>query len=217
VAVDLPCEDEDAGLEAYADVVAAAMGEHAPVVVVAQSMGSLSATLACARRPVDLLVLVAPMVPVPGETGGQWWEAVGQAEAAAELAAAQGRPAEPFDEQAVFLHDVPEEVLAAGADDVRDQAGRPFEDPWPLERWPDVPTRVVACREDRLFPLGLVRRYTRERLGISPDEMSGGHLPALGHPEELVDLLEWLRWQEGSSRRRHRRLRSVQTSEEARA
>ncbi len=217
VAVDLPCDDEGAGLEAYADLVGAAVADHPSVVVVGQSMGALSATLACARRPVDLLVLVAPMVPRPGETGGQWWEAVGQAEAAAALAAEQGRAAEPFDEQVVFLHDVPPEVLAAGADEVRDQAGRPFEDPWPLDAWPDVPTRVVACRDDRLFPLPLVRRYTRDRLGISPDEMSGGHLPALAHPQELVDLLEWLRWQEGPSRGRRGRLGSATTSEEARA
>jgi hypothetical protein len=30
----------------------------------------------------------------------------------------------------------------------------------------------------------------RERLGIAPDEMSGGHLPALARPAELVDWLE---------------------------
>jgi len=28
------------------------------------------------------------------------------------------------------------------------------------------------------------------RLGIVPDEMDGGHLPALGHPHELVQRLE---------------------------
>jgi len=29
----------------------------------------------------------------------------------------------------------------------------------------------------------------KERLGITPDEMDGGHLPALAHPEELADRL----------------------------
>lgn len=217
VAVDLPCEDPDAGLEAYAEIVVRAIGDHPSVVVVSQSMGALAAILACARTPVDLLVLVAPMVPRPGETGHEWWEAVGQGEAAAAFAAEQGRPASLSDPMEVYLHDVPAEVVAATADAVLGQSGRPFEDPWPLDRWPAVPTRVVACREDRLFPLDLVRRVTRDRLGIAADEMSGGHLPALAHPQELADLLEWLRWQEDPTRRRGGRLVSPTTSEEARA
>jgi len=35
-----------------------------------------------------------------------------------------------------------------------------------------------------------------ERLGITPDEMPGGHLPALGHPDELVQWLERYRSEE---------------------
>jgi hypothetical protein len=35
-----------------------------------------------------------------------------------------------------------------------------------------------------------MRRVARERLGITPDEMTSGHLPALSRPHELVDLLE---------------------------
>ena len=30
----------------------------------------------------------------------------------------------------------------------------------------------------------------QQRLGIQPDEMDGGHLPALSHPRELVQRLE---------------------------
>jgi pimeloyl-ACP methyl ester carboxylesterase len=189
------------------------MGEHPSVVVVAQSMGALSAPMACARRPADLLVLVAPMVPVPGESGSQWWDAVGQHEAAAALAAEQGRPA-AFDPEALFWHDVPADVAAEGHEHDLDESSRAFGEPWPLDAWPDVPTRVVACRDDRLLPLGLVRRFTRDRLGIAPDEVSGGHLPALAHPQELVDLLEWLRWQEAPGRRQGRRLGSQETSAE---
>ena len=35
-----------------------------------------------------------------------------------------------------------------------------------------------------------MRRVVRERLGIVPDEMDGGHLPALARPRELVERLE---------------------------
>jgi pimeloyl-ACP methyl ester carboxylesterase len=69
------------------------------------------------------------------------------------------------------------------------QSGRPFEDPWPLDRWPDVPTRVVAASEDRLFPLEFQRRIAAERLGLDVDVVPGGHLAALSRPAELADRL----------------------------
>jgi hypothetical protein len=53
-----------------------------------------------------------------------------------------------------------------------------------------VPTRFLLCRGDRFFPAGFMRRVARERLGITADEMGGGHLPALSRPRELADRLE---------------------------
>jgi pimeloyl-ACP methyl ester carboxylesterase len=63
-------------------------------------------------------------------------------------------------------------------------------EPWPLAAWPKVPTRVLAARDDRFFPLEFQRRVARERLGVTPDEMPGGHLVALSQPTELTDRLE---------------------------
>ena len=51
--------------------------------------------------------------------------------------------------------------------------------------WPDVPTRFLLCRDDRFFPADFQRRVVRERLGFEPDEMDGGHLPALGPPARV--------------------------------
>jgi pimeloyl-ACP methyl ester carboxylesterase len=45
-------------------------------------------------------------------------------------------------------------------------------------------------RDDRFFPVEFQRRVVRERLGITPDEMPGGHLLALSQPEELARRLE---------------------------
>jgi pimeloyl-ACP methyl ester carboxylesterase len=59
-----------------------------------------------------------------------------------------------------------------------------------LDAWPDVPTRFLLCRDDRFLPAEFQRRVVRERLGIVPDEMTSGHLPALAHPQELVERLE---------------------------
>jgi pimeloyl-ACP methyl ester carboxylesterase len=95
----------------------------------------------------------------------------------------------------VYFHDVPPDVVAeAYARGERDQSGTPMEKPWPLaSRWRAVPTRFLLCRDDRFFPAEFMRRVVRERLGITPDEMDGGHLPALAHPQELVERLEMYR------------------------
>jgi len=85
---------------------------------------------------------------------------------------------------------VPADVVAAAKEQPLAQSGRPFEDPWPLERWPDVPTRLVAGREDRLFPLEFQRRIAADRLGLDVDVIPGGHLVALSRPAALADRLE---------------------------
>ena len=178
VAVDLPCDDDSAGFEEYADVVIEGVGDRTDVVLVAQSLGGVTAPLVCGRLDVRLIVLVAAMVPRPGESAGEWWVNTGH------------EFPDPFDPEVVFTHDLAPELAAAAAEHVRPQSGTPFERPWPLDAWPDVPTRFLLCRDDRFFRADFLRRVVRERLGIEPDEMSGGHLPALAHPDELVEWLE---------------------------
>jgi pimeloyl-ACP methyl ester carboxylesterase len=75
----------------------------------------------------------------------------------------------------------------------RAQSATPFAEPWPGRGWPDVPTRFLLCRNDRFFPPEFLRRVVKDRLGITPDEMDSGHLPALSHPTELTDRLEGYR------------------------
>ena len=53
---------------------------------------------------------------------------------------------------AVFYHDVPPELAAEAKRRERGQAETPGLEPWPLEAWPDVPTRFLLCRGDRMFP-----------------------------------------------------------------
>ena len=84
VAVDLPVEDESAGWSEYADTAIDAIGDRTDLVVVAHSLGGFTAPLVCARVPVNLLVLVAGMIPSPGETGMEWWANTGYEQAAGE-------------------------------------------------------------------------------------------------------------------------------------
>jgi pimeloyl-ACP methyl ester carboxylesterase len=183
VAVDLPSDDESAGWSDYADTVLDAIGDRADLVVVAHSLGGFVAPLVCARVPVELLVLVAGMIPSPGETGAEWWANTGHAQARRE----QG--GDDDSEIAVFLHDVTPELAAEALANARDQAATPMLEPWPLDAWPNVPTRYLLCRDDRMFPAEWTRRLVRERLGITPDEMDGGHCPFLSRPKELADRL----------------------------
>jgi pimeloyl-ACP methyl ester carboxylesterase len=192
VAVDLPAADDAAGLPEYAATVLDAIGERARLVLVAQSLAGFTAPLVCERVPVDLLVLLNAMVPAPGESPGDWWANTGHARARAEQAERDGRtPREAFDPFEEFFHDVPPDVTAeAMAQGEPVQSATAFARPWPLERWPDVPTRFLQGRDDRFFPLEFQRRLARERLGLALDEMPGGHLVALSRPAELAERLE---------------------------
>lgn len=189
VVPDLPCDDDAAGIDDYARVVVDAIGDRGDVILVAQSMAGFTVPIVCETVPVDLVVMVAAMTPREGESPGEWWGNTGHAEAKREQAERDGRP-DDFDPVALFLHDVPADVAAESANHVRDQSGTPFSEARPMPSWPDVPTRFLLCRDDRFFPAEFQRRVVNDRLGITPDEMDGGHLPALSRPQELVERLE---------------------------
>ena len=191
VAVELPADDDSADLFAYAELVrVAAADATAPVVLVAQSMGAFTAPLAAALVPTARIVLVNPMVPRPGESAGQWWAATGQKQAMLANFRRIGLGDKEFDSVEDFFHDVPADVREeAFSKPEPPQSDTPFEQPWPLDAWPDVPTSVLQGRDDRLFPLEFQRRVVRERLGLDVDAMAGGHLNSLSQPEELARRL----------------------------
>lgn len=187
VAIDLPGDDPKAGLPEYVDlIVDAASGVEDPVIV-GQSIGGFSASWAAGRIMARQLILLNAMIPIPGETAGEWWGNTGSADAKRAYDIEQGRdPEAPFDDE-VFLHDVsPENLLD---EEERDETETIFESPWGLTAWPDVPTRVLAGVDDRLFPFVFQQRVARERLGIEVEGVPGGHLPALSRPAELTGAL----------------------------
>ena len=169
-----------------------AVGDRRGVVVVAQSLGGFSAPLVCERIRVELLVLLNAMIPAPGETGEAWWSNTGQGDAMRDHLIGLGlSPKDAEDDDVVYFHDVPAEVREEAFGQVEpQQSWTPMTEPWPLDAWPDVPTRVLVGRDDRLFPAAFQRRVARERLGIEADEIRGGHLLALSEPELVVERLE---------------------------
>ena len=184
VAPDLPCDDDAADLSMYADVVVDAIGDRTDVVVVAQSLGAFTAPLVCERVDAVLMVLVAPMIPAPREAPADYWEDTRYGEEVS---------VRYTDTVELFYQDVPPEIASEALRRARDQSEARMQEPSPLEAWPDVPTRILLCRDDRLFPPAFLRRVARERLGITPDEIDGGHTPALSRPRELTQhLLRYL-------------------------
>ena len=182
IAVALPAADEGAGLTEYTAAVVHAIGKRDPtqVVLVAQSLAGFTAPMAYERAGGALLVLVNAMIPKPGETPGEWWNNTRHAEA----------KRTPFDPLEDFFHDVPPRVKdAAFARGEPSQSGTVFRSPCAVNAWPPVPTRVLAGRDDRFFPIAFQRTVARERLGLEVDEIPGGHLVAFSQPAELTARL----------------------------
>ena len=159
--------------------------------MVAQSLGAFTGVALAAHADARLLVLVAPMIPLPGETPGEWWGHTGHAEAIAELTAQHG-PVTGWDVatlQEVFLHDVDPELRMTAGEHAREQGGGVFATPLEIDSWPELPTRVLIGSNDRFFPPDFQRGVCAERLGVVPEEIATGHMPMLARPVELAERL----------------------------
>jgi pimeloyl-ACP methyl ester carboxylesterase len=170
-------------------VTAAAVGQP-DLVIVGQSYGAFTATLAASQLPARLLVLLAGMIPAPRESPGQWWANTGYQQAAERQARLDGGKTGHSDPLISFYNGIPrplaEEALRRGG---RGESRVVWDTPWPLQAWPDVPTKYIVCKNDQFFPAAFVRRVAHERLGIAPGEVPGCHCAALSNPRELSDLL----------------------------
>ena len=180
VAPDLPIEDDTAGLERYAEVVVDAIDGRKNVVVVGQSFGGYVAPLVAARVRARRIVLVAGMVPQPGESAEEMFRIT------------RWQPARLDDDSpiAVFYHDAPRDLAEQALAHERRQSDTPGQEPWPLAAWPDIQTHAIAGRNDQFFPFEWQQTVLRDRLGLSPDELDSGHCPALSRPREVADLLD---------------------------
>ena len=188
VPVDLPGDDETAGLPEYRDIVLAAMDGRRDVVLVAQSLGGFTAPMVCERAPVRELVFVNAMIPAPGETPGRWWQHV-ESEAARVAAAEANGYSTDLDLETYFLHDLTPEQIAESEPYQRNEADAAFESTCEFTAWPDIPIRVLAGADDRLFPAEFQRRVARERLGVEADVLPGGHLIAQSSPAAVARYL----------------------------
>lgn len=155
-----------------------------------QSLGGFTAPLVCDQAAVELLVLLAPMIPSPGESPADYWTDTRYEEQVRER---YDDPIEPF------YQDVPQkrasealrqgraqsEVRMGGAMATEGMAGR-ANSGLTLSRGPLVPGQLPSPR------------FTRPS-GHHPDEIDGGHTPALSRPNELGQRLQAYATQQAGS------------------
>ncbi|MEK8104039.1 alpha/beta hydrolase [Micromonospora sp. M12] len=165
------------GFAEFCQTVVDAIGDRSDLVVVGHSYGAFTAPLIADKLPVRLLVLLTPMVPEPGEKPGDWWANTGY------------HGTEGLSEEQQFYNGVPAGIVAEAAAHSRDQVSAEGDEPWLLDAWPDVPTRVLIAREDQFFSADFQRGVAADRLGVTPDEVDGGHSVPLSHPQQLADRL----------------------------
>jgi pimeloyl-ACP methyl ester carboxylesterase len=157
------------------------------VVVVGHSLGSDTAAMVAAARPVSLVVYLCPrlssVAPGPDEPrryqpdfrpsrgdGFSFWETE--------------------DAIRVMYRHLDAETARAAAGHLGRQTDV---DGGVLRSLPDVPTEVVIAREDEVFTLEWSRWISRTIAGREPIELEGGHFPMLERPRELAELLLGLR------------------------
>lgn len=190
IAPDLPGDDDSLTLVDYADAVVAATGGRRGGVVVGHSFGGFTAPIVAEKLTADALVMLAAMIPLPGESPDEWWSNSGFAAAVEAQAARDGGLTGSDDPFVGFYHDVPRGLAEEAMSRERAHpSAASMAAPWPLTAWPSVPTRFVVCTEDRFFPQAFLRALARERLGVVADEIQASHCVALSRPEELASML----------------------------
>jgi pimeloyl-ACP methyl ester carboxylesterase len=194
IAVDLPIEDTTVNASGYARAIATAareLGAEAPVIV-GHSMAGIAIPLVPALIPIRHLVFLAALIPAPGRRMADVQaheDVLGDTRSVARDE--QGRSYWTSSEAAIEIlyHDCEPSLARATAARLRPQARTPHEEPCPLEHMPNVPKSYILMHEDRMIRPQWSRVAAPQRLGVQPIELSGGHSPMLGDPDQLTEVL----------------------------
>jgi pimeloyl-ACP methyl ester carboxylesterase len=193
-APDLPCEDVAAGLNESAAAAVASLPETADdLVVVGHSLGALVAPLVAQRVPVRRMVMLAGIVGAPRAS----LESLAEQDADRDLPL--GDADLEFDAEGRFrfsqagarralYHDCSPEVADAATAQLRFQRSM-WTEVADFDVWPDVETVSITCADDRVVNPDWSDRIARERLGVEPIRLPGGHSPFLARPAALAAVL----------------------------
>jgi len=189
VRMNLPTNEPEASATRHAEVIVAAIpADRDDAIVVAHSVSGLFLPLVPQKRHVRRLVFLAAVIPQIGKSlrdqvnddkgmfNPEWL----------------GKDPTKDDQLAlkVLFHDCsPETIKWALSTMSLMFARQAILEVCPLSFWPAVPSSYILCEEDRAIQPVWSRRAARERLGVEPVEMPGGHCPYVSRPEELADVL----------------------------
>ena len=173
----------------FADAVVGALPADGEFIVVAQSLGAFAGTLAVARAPVAQLILVAPMIPRPGESRRMVGEH--RPRGGDRRPARASRADEPWVPTRSPRSSSTTSLRASRDNKVYQGAPEPACSPSPGPSRAGLTCRRTCLRRPRIgsFRSEFQRRVARERLGLEIDEIPGGHLPMLSRPRELAKSL----------------------------
>jgi hypothetical protein len=195
-AVDLPISDPAAGASEYADAIGAQVDWGEPPIVIGHSSSGLTIPIVATRRPVRQLIFLASMLPKPGMSANQQ-RATEPIDGAGPSGSAEWTDlgndvwlVGPNTATEMFFPDALPVDAAWAAGQLRPQSYRLMNEVTPLTTWPDAPSAYIVCRNDRAMNPEWARKAARERLGVEPVEIDGGHSPFITRPRELAALLD---------------------------
>ena len=189
VTIDLLPEHLAAGAAHCADRIHQVFAGYSDLVLVGHSLAGLIIPLVAARRPVQRLIFLHALLPRPGQS------VLDQVKAEPDMFNPEmfAAPAPFWEDKAVaarfLLHDCPTEVVDRAFRRLRPEPGMLGRELSPLGAWPYVPSSYIVCTDDRTATPAWARRAARERLGIEPIELPGGHCPMLSCPGQLAEAL----------------------------
>ena len=198
---DLPVDDPSASFDDYAAVVCAAVAAQPgdDLILVGHSLAGLIVPLVAAQRPMQRLVYLCALAPIPGQPFAQqmaedsemlnddYPQGLGEKDS-------KGRRAW-VDEELAHFHlfgDCGEGTSSRAFTRLRPQAPNPYQVPCSLTALPALDSTYVVCSEDRMVNPDWSRRIAHDRLRADVIEIPGSHSPFLSRPKILAELLSGL-------------------------
>ncbi|RJQ75685.1 alpha/beta hydrolase [Pseudonocardiaceae bacterium YIM PH 21723] len=191
--VDFPTDRPELTAAGYAEIAAAQVTATDPVVVAHSGSGLLLPAVAEALQASRLVWLAAAVPDFAGgrgfadqlrafgtEIAGDEWRAFGRQIAEDPLVAAY-----------FAFHDCDLPTLRWAVTTMRLFYPEAVYAEAPPPR-PGLPSTFVLPREDRTLRPEWMRQVARERLGVTPIEVDGGHFPHVSRPDQLAEILSGL-------------------------
>jgi Alpha/beta hydrolase family len=192
VRMNLPTDEPEASATRYADVIAEAIpAGRDDAVVVAHSASGLFLPLVPEKRRVRRLVFLTAVIPQIGKS------LLDQADNDKGMLNPEWRGKDPTKDDQIarqfLFHDCSPELSAWALSTMSLMFARQaILEVCPLRVWPAVPSSYILCIDDRTIQPEWSRRVARQRLGVAPIELPGGHCPYVSRPAELAHTLATL-------------------------